>query len=82
MLKAISINIEEIYITVALRKQLDSAKAEKLAEKILENIEIVPIQVRKGEGRFVLIRGIHRLEALKLLGEKTVKAFIVSARQH
>ena len=41
-----------------------------------------PILVRKGKDRYVLIKGVHRLEARKALGEKIIQAFIVSARRH
>jgi hypothetical protein len=30
----------------------------------------------------VLIEGLHRLEALRALGEDTVEAYIVQARKH
>ena len=82
MLKAVPINIEDIYVTASLRKEFDSRKAEIIAEDILEKNESEPIQVRQGEDRFVLIKGIHRLEAMKALGELTILAFLVSARQH
>jgi hypothetical protein len=32
--------------------------------------------------RFVLVEGLHRLEACKALGETTVPAYLVQARQH
>ena len=63
MLKPQDIPIDEIYVPVARRKTLDPAKVEELAEDILENGQKVPIQVRQGKGRFVLVEGLHRLEA-------------------
>lgn len=55
---------------------------EALAESILEDGQRTPIQVRSGNNRYVLIEGLHRLEALKALGETTVEALIVAARLH
>ena len=36
---------------------------------------------RKDNARYVLVEGLHRLEACRLLGEKTVSALIVHARR-
>ena len=40
-----------------------------------------PIQVRQGDGRLVLVEGLHRLEACRALGEDTIKAIFVQARR-
>ena len=82
MLKAIVINIEEIYVPGGLRKELDPQRVELVAEEIMEEAEELPIQVRQGKDRYVLIKGVHRLEARKALGDETIKAFIVAAKQH
>ena len=82
MLKAIVINIKEIYVPTGLRKELDAGRVELVAEEIMEEAEEHPIQVRQGKGRYVLIKGIHRLEARKSLGDETIQAFIVAAQQH
>ena len=37
-------------------------------------------RTRDGAERFVLVEGLHRLEALKALGETTVTGFLVQAR--
>ncbi|MBT6592303.1 MAG: ParB N-terminal domain-containing protein, partial [Rhodospirillaceae bacterium] len=42
----------------------------------------MPIQVRLGKDRYVLIEGLHRLEAVKALGEETIVAIVVAARRH
>ena len=76
-----TVKIAEIYIPTAQRKTLDPAKAEKIAESIIEEGQITPIQIRKGRERFVLIEGLHRLEACKLLGEETIIALMVQARR-
>ena len=82
MLKAIVINIEEIYVPAGLRKELDPERVELVAEEIMEEAEEHPIQVRQGKDRYVLVKGVHRLEARKALGDKTIQAFIVAAQQH
>jgi len=81
MLKEQMIPIKEIYIPTDRRKTLDPAKAAVLAEDILENGQKVPIQVRQGKGRFVLVEGLHRLEASISLGEEKISAYLVQARK-
>ena len=81
MLKSVAVNLNEVYVPAKHRKDLDAAKIEALAESIIENGQQTPIQVRRGKDRYVLITGVHRLEALKALGEETVEAYIVSARK-
>ena len=82
MLKAVVINIKEIYVPIGLHKELDTSKVELVAEKIMDDSQELPIKVRRGKGRYVLVRGIHRLEAHKALGDDTIEAFIVAAPQH
>ena len=82
MLRAIAINIEGIYVPAALRKDLDPGRVELVAERIMEEADEHPIQVRQGKDRYVLIKGVHRLEARKALGDETIQAFIVAAQQH
>jgi ParB-like chromosome segregation protein Spo0J len=41
-----------------------------------------PILVRADNSRYVLVEGLHRLEACRALGETTVAAYLVQARQH
>jgi len=81
MLKVQTIPIDEIYVPTGRRKTLDPAKAEELAEDILENGQKVPIQVRQGKGRFVLVAGLHRLEACISLGEEQILAYLVQAKK-
>ena len=38
--------------------------------------------VRQDGERFVLIEGLHRLEACKQLGEETIVGYLVQARRH
>ena len=81
MLKPISIKIDEIYVPSKWRKMLDTEKVVILAENILEEGHKVPIQLRQGEGRYVLVSGFHRLEALKALGEESINSIIVGSKK-
>jgi ParB-like chromosome segregation protein Spo0J len=81
MLKTLKVSIKEIYVPKGRRKTLDLEKATDLAEDILENGLNVPIQVRQGKGRFVLVEGLHRLEASILLGEEEIQTYLVQARK-
>jgi ParB-like chromosome segregation protein Spo0J len=49
---------------------------------MMEKGQQAPILVRPDGHRFVLVEGLHRLEACKALGETTVPAYLVQARQH
>ena len=42
----------------------------------------MPIHVRRDGARYVLVEGLHRLEAMRALGEETIEALVVGARQH
>ena len=82
LLTSVEVKIEEIYVPTGLRKQLDPQKVEAVAEKIMAEAEERPIRVRRGKGRYVLVDGVHRLEARKALGEEMIQAYIVRARLH
>ncbi|MBM6584510.1 ParB N-terminal domain-containing protein [Microvirga sp. BT689] len=64
------------------RQTLDPQKVEPLAESMLVKGQETPILVRPDGERFVLVEGLHRLEACKALGETTVPAYLVQARKH
>jgi ParB/RepB/Spo0J family partition protein len=78
----IDIKIDEIYIPAKLRQSIDRGNVEALAESILEEGLQVPISVRQGDQRYVLVTGLHRLEACKSLGEDTILAIVVGAKKH
>lgn len=80
MLKKQVFEIAAIHVPVKRVKTLDRAKVEQIAESILGEGQSVPIRVRADGDRFVLVEGLHRLEALKSLGEETVEGFLVQAR--
>ena len=82
MLKRLAITIESIYVPVKRRQTLDPKKVEALAESILAHGQEAPILVREDGSRYVLVEGLHRLEACKALGETTVAAYPVQPRQH
>ena len=82
MLEVRRIAIDDVRVPVKRAKTLDPAKVEALAEDMLENGQTTPISVRADGDRYVLVEGLHRLEALKALGEATVGAFLVQARRH
>lgn len=82
MMKSVAIRLDQIYVPIGLRKGLDAAKADTLAEDIAENGLQTPIQVRRDKDRYVLVTGLHRLEAVRALGETMIEALIVAARQH
>lgn len=84
MLERQTIEIARVYVPAKRARTLDAARVEALAEDMLEHGQTTPIRVRHdtrdGADRYVLIEGLHRLEALKALGETTVTGFLVQAR--
>jgi sulfiredoxin len=77
-----TLTIDDIYVPVKRRRTLDDATVEALAESILDDGQKTPISVRYDGKRFVLVEGLHRLEALRSLGETTIRAIIGGARQY
>ena len=82
MMKPLIIKIDEIYIPTALRHPLDPKKLEEIAVSIADIGQQTPILVRPDRERYVLVSGLHRLEACRALGETTVIANLVQARKH
>ena len=82
MMKRETVAIADIYVPVKRRATLDQKRANEIAASILEKGQQTPILVRADGARFVLVEGLHRLEAAKALGEKTVVCFLVDARKH
>jgi sulfiredoxin len=82
MMKRESLPIANIYVPAKRRGTLDPKKVQEIAESILEVGQQVPILVRQDGSRFVLIEGLHRLEACKHLGEQTIFGYLVQARRH
>jgi ParB-like chromosome segregation protein Spo0J len=82
LMKPVVIKIEQIYVPAALRKPLDPRKLEEIAVSIADIGQQSPILVRPDKERYVLVSGLHRLEACRALGEATILANIVQARKH
>jgi sulfiredoxin len=82
MLKKQPVPIEDVRVPVKRVKTLDADKVQKIAEDMLLNGQTTPIRVRPDGDKYVLIEGLHRLEALRALGEETVQAYLVQARLH
>ena len=82
MLKRHTIPIKDIYVPVKRRATLKTATVREIAESMLEKGQETPILVRPDGERFVLVEGLHRLEAAKALGEQTIIGFRVDARKH
>ncbi len=82
MLKLENFPVGRIYVPIERRKMLDPARVAAIAESMLKDGQQTPIKVRADGERFVLIEGLHRLEAAKALGEATVAGYRVDARKH
>ena len=82
MMKRENFAIETIYVPVKRRNTLDPKRVEQIAQSMLVNGQTTPILVRPDGTRFVLVEGLHRLEAAKALGESTIIGFRVDARKH
>jgi sulfiredoxin len=78
-MKDVFVKIDEIYIPAAKRGPIDADKVQAIAESIAENGLQSPILVRPDKERYVLVSGLHRLEACKALGEIKVKVNLVQA---
>lgn len=84
MMKAIPVKLAEIYVPAKFKATLDAAKVAALANMILvDGGMTTPIQLRRDEKekRYVLVAGLHRLEAMRSLGETAIAAYIVAARR-
>jgi sulfiredoxin len=82
MMKRQTLAIADIYVPVKRRTALEHAKVQEIAESMLQVGQQTPILVRQDGERLVLIEGLHRLEACRQLGEKTIFGYLVQARRH
>ena len=71
MMRREKFSIANIYVPVKRRATLKP-----------ETVQQVPILVRPDGDRFVLIHGLHRLEACKALGEETIFGYLTQAPKH
>jgi ParB/RepB/Spo0J family partition protein len=74
--------IENIYVPARMRSTLDPEQVDDIAQSMLEVGQLTPILVRPDGARYVLVEGLHRLEACKALGEKTIDGLVVQARRN
>lgn len=82
MLEKLSVSIDKIRVPSKRAKTLDETKLGLIAEDMIENGQTTPIQVRIDGDGYILVEGLHRLEALRALGETSVESYIVRARLH
>lgn len=82
MLKREKFAIADIYVPVKRRATLKPATVQDIAQSILEIGQQTPILVRRDGDRYVLVEGLHRLEACKALGEETIVGYLVQAPKH
>jgi len=80
MIECQTLPIDQIYVPIKRRRALKSDLINEIAESILEIGQQTPIVVRRDGERFVLLDGLHRLEACKALGEKHIIATLASAQ--
>ena len=81
MMKREIIPIADVYVPIKRRATLEQKRVDEIAASIRQGLQ-TPILVRADGPRFVLVEGLHRLEAAKALGEQTIVAFLVDARKH
>jgi ParB-like chromosome segregation protein Spo0J len=82
MMKRETFPIESVYVPAKRRATLRPETVDEIAESILQSGLQTPILLRRDGDRFVLIEGLHRLEACKKLGETTIAGYLVDARKH
>jgi sulfiredoxin len=82
MMKRETFAVADIYVPIKRRTMLEQKRVDEIAASMLDDGQQTPILVRADGERFVLVEGLHRLEAAKALGERTIIGFLVSARKH
>jgi sulfiredoxin len=82
MMKREKFAVANIYVPVKRRALLKPQTVQEIAQSMLEVGQQTPILVRRDGDRFVLVHGLHRLEACKALGEETIVGYIVQAERH
>ncbi len=81
VLKEVQIPIADIYVPAKRRAEVKDDVVEALAENIMDQGLKVPISVRRGNDRYVLVSGLQRLEACRALGEDTILSIVVGVPQ-
>jgi len=82
MMRREKVAIAHIYVPVKRRATLKPDTVQQIAESMLQVGQQSPILVRRDGDRFVLVHGLHRLEACKALGEATIYGYLVQAKKY
>ena len=82
MMKREMFAVDTIYVPTKRRATLDAKRVDEIARSMLSAGHPPPRLGRAAGARFVLIEGLHRLEAARALGERTIVGFRVDARKH
>ena len=82
MMKRETFAVADIYVPTKRRATLEQKRVDEIAASMLDQGQQTPILVRPDGARFVLVEGLHRLEAARALGEQTIVGFRVDARKH
>ena len=82
MMKRETFAIADIYVPTKRRATREQTRVDAIAQSMLSDGQQTPILVRPDGARFVLVEGLHRLEAAKALGETTIFGYRVDARKH
>lgn len=82
MMKRETFAIADIYVPTKRRATREQKRVDEIAASMLDTGQQTPILVRPDGARFVLVEGLHRLEAAKALGETTILGYRVDARKH
>lgn len=81
LMKVQKVAVADVYVPAKRRTTLDPKKVDAIAESMLASGQQTPILVRRDGERFVLVEGLHRLEAARALGETAINALLVQARR-
>ncbi len=82
MMKRETFSVADIYVPIKRRITIEQKRVDEIAASMLDSGQRTPILVRADGARFILVEGLHRLEAANALGEKTIVGFRVDARKH
>ena len=82
MLKRETFPIDNIYVPAKRRTTLRPEHVREIAESMLTKGQEAPILVRQDGTRYVLVEGLHRLEAARALGETTIVGYLVQVAKH
>jgi len=82
MMRREKFTIGNIYVPIKRRTTLKPETVQEIAQSMLEVGQQTPILVRRDGDRFVLVHGLHRLEACKALGEETIDGYLVQSQKH